>query len=87
VIKELREKSADFDQLWSTTDARGKRPPNKQFLHPEVGALTLRAHSFDVRDARGRKLVVYQAEPGSPSSDALALLSTLAATLVSESSS
>jgi hypothetical protein len=87
VIKELREKSADFDQLWSKTDALGKRPQNKQFLHPEVGPLTPRAHSFDERDAPGQELVVYQAEPGSPSSDALALLSTLAATLASESSS
>jgi transcriptional regulator with XRE-family HTH domain len=83
VINELREKSVDFDQLWSTADARGKRLQNKQFLHPQVGPLTLRAHSFDVRDAPGQELVVYQAEPGSPSADALALLSTLAATLVS----
>jgi transcriptional regulator with XRE-family HTH domain len=82
VIQELRETSPEFEQLWSTTDARSKRPLNKQFLHPQVGPLTLRAHSFDVRDAPGQELVVYQAEPGSPSADALGLLSTIAATLV-----
>jgi hypothetical protein len=85
VIQELREKSPDFDRLWSTTDARGKRLLNKQFLHPEVGPITLQAHSFDVRAAPGQELVVYQAEPGSASADALGLLSALAATAVSTS--
>jgi hypothetical protein len=49
-------------------------------VHPEVGALELRMQSFDVRSAPGQQLVVYQAEPGSPSADGLALLGTLAAT-------
>jgi hypothetical protein len=34
---------------------------------------------FDVRAAPGQQLVVYHAEPGSASVDALALLGTLAA--------
>jgi hypothetical protein len=36
--------------------------------------------TFAVRSAPGQELVVYQAEPGSPSADAVALLGSLAAT-------
>lgn len=40
----------------------------------EVGELTLTYLAFDVRTAPGQELIVYQAEPGSASADALALL-------------
>lgn len=79
VVQELLEGSPEFEELWRTADARGKRPAVKGFHHPEVGALTLRAHSFDVRAAPGQELVVYQAEAGSPSAQALGLLGSLAA--------
>jgi hypothetical protein len=36
--------------------------------------------TFDVRSAPGQELVVYHAEPASPSSEALTLLGSLAAT-------
>jgi hypothetical protein len=36
--------------------------------------------SFDVRGARGQQLVIYHAEPGSRSAQALALLGNLGAT-------
>jgi hypothetical protein len=48
--------------------------------HPEVGEVTLRMQTSDVRAAPGQQLVVHRAEPGSPSADALRLLGTLAAT-------
>lgn len=85
VVHELREQSTDFEQAWSTANARGKRPQSKQFLHPEVGPLTLRAHHFDVRAAPGQELVVYQAERDSPSAEALNLLGLLAVTRVTPS--
>jgi transcriptional regulator with XRE-family HTH domain len=80
VLDELTEASADFARLRATGDARAKRPMRKGFLHPEVGPLDLRAHAFDVRAAPGQELVVYRAEAGSPSAEALALLGSLAAT-------
>jgi len=42
--------------------------------------VTLQMQTFDVRSAPGQELVVYQAEPGTPSADALKLLGSLAAT-------
>ncbi|RUR01176.1 helix-turn-helix transcriptional regulator [Labedella endophytica] len=82
VVDELREASAEFAELWQTAEARSKRLTEKQFLHPDVGSLTVRSHSFDVRAAPGQELVVYLAEPGSASAQALALLGSLAATRV-----
>jgi hypothetical protein len=56
----------------------------KSFVHREVGPLTLRMLSFDVRSAPGQQLVVYQAEEGTASADAVRLLGTLAATRAAE---
>ncbi|GCB44773.1 hypothetical protein [Streptomyces sp. NL15-2K] len=52
---------------------RAKTQDARQFLRPDVGPLTLTHRSFDVRDAPGRQLVIYHAEPGSPSAEALNL--------------
>jgi hypothetical protein len=41
--------------------------------------LTMQA--FDVRSSPGQELVVYRAEPESPSADAVALLGSLAASV------
>ncbi|WP_420903262.1 helix-turn-helix domain-containing protein [Streptomyces boncukensis] len=80
VLSELLESSAEFAGLWSRHDARGKALERKRFEHPAVGPLTLTMQTFDVRTAPGQELVVYHAEPASPSSEALALLGSLAAT-------
>ncbi len=80
VLETVSSRSPEFARMWERHDARGKRLENKRFHHPQVGALTLRMHSFDVRSAPGQELVVYHAEPGSRSAEALALLGTLAAT-------
>ncbi len=76
----LLARSAPFRALWRQNDARGKRLEVKTFRHREVGPLTLRMHAFDVRAAPGQQLVVYHADPGSTSAEALRLLGTLAAT-------
>jgi hypothetical protein len=46
--------------------------------YDELGKVQLDlAESFTVNDSGGQQLVVYQAEPGSPSEEALALLGSL----------
>jgi transcriptional regulator with XRE-family HTH domain len=80
VLAQARRTSPAFVELWERQDARGKRSEVKRFDHAEVGPLTLRMHTFDVRSAPGQELVVYHAEPGSPSAEGLALLGSLAAT-------
>jgi len=79
VLGELLAASPDFARLWAQHDARGKALEHKSFHHDDVGPLTLTMQTFDVRTNPGQELVVYHAEPGSTSSEALALLGSLAA--------
>ena len=70
----------EFTTLWDRREARRKCLASKTFRHSEVGTLTLTMQTFDVRSAPGQELVVYDAEPGTPSADALKLLGSIAAT-------
>lgn len=78
-VGELSVKSADFRRLWARHDIRQKTAETKMFRHPQVGELTLSYEAFTVNSAPGQQLVVYHAEPGSPSAEALALLGSLTA--------
>jgi transcriptional regulator with XRE-family HTH domain len=78
-VGELSLRSEEFRRLWARHDIRRKTAESKRFRHPLVGELTLDYESLTVNSAPGRQLVVYQAEPGRPSEQALALLGSLAA--------
>ncbi|AWN25546.1 MULTISPECIES: helix-turn-helix transcriptional regulator [unclassified Streptomyces] len=80
LVRSLTAASAAFTELWHSHTVRGKTHEAKEFSHPEVGALSLTYQAFDVRSAPGLQLVIYHAEPGSPSAEALSLLGTLHAT-------
>ena len=79
LLAELLGGSELFRELWARHEPRGKSHEAKRFHHPQVGHLTLNHQSFDVRGDPGQQLVIYPAEPGSPSEGALQLLGSLAA--------
>ncbi|MEU4013334.1 helix-turn-helix transcriptional regulator [Streptomyces pseudogriseolus] len=81
LVGELSLKSQEFRGLWARHDVRGKAHEAKSLHHHQVGELTLTYDSFTVDSARDQQLVVYQAESGSVSEQALALLGTVAADL------
>ena len=70
----------EFRALWERRDAQRKCLARKRFRHPEVGLVTLNMQTFDVRSSPGQELIGYDADPGTSSADALALLGTIAAT-------
>jgi hypothetical protein len=73
LISELQE-NEHFRRLWARHDARPARDELKRFAHPDVGELALRRQALTVAGAEEQVIIVYQAEPGSPSADALARL-------------
>ncbi len=79
LVDELSLRSEPFRRLWARHDIWQKTHETKRFRHPLVGELTLHYESLTVNSAPGQQLVVYQADPGSPSEQALALLGSLAA--------
>ncbi|MER6990160.1 helix-turn-helix transcriptional regulator [Saccharopolyspora hirsuta] len=80
LVAELSDGSDEFRALWNAHAVRGKTHEPKHLVHPDVGPLTLTHQAFDVRSAPGQQLIIYHAEPATPSAHALALLSTLHAT-------
>lgn len=49
----------------------------KRLHHPEVGDLELNYEPMELLADTGLTVMIYSAEPGSPSADGLALLATL----------
>ncbi|MEU5187517.1 helix-turn-helix transcriptional regulator [Streptomyces klenkii] len=80
LVSSLTETSEEFATLWHSHTVYGKAHGAKELIHPEVGTLSLTYHSFDVRGAHGQQVVIYHAEPASPSAEALSLLGSLNAT-------
>lgn len=71
LLAEMDAESEPFAELWSRQEVRGKSRDAKELRHSQIGAISLTSLSFDVRTAPGQELIVYQAEPGTPSALAL----------------
>ena len=79
LIGELSTRSNEFRTRWASHDVRIHATGTKRLHHPVVGDLDLSYESFLMPD-QGQSLLVYVAEPSSPSHDALNLLASYAAT-------
>jgi transcriptional regulator with XRE-family HTH domain len=71
LIGELSMRSDDFRRMWATHDVRQYRSGIQYFHHELVGDLDLNYESFDLASDIAQTMVVYTAEPGSPSRAAL----------------
>ncbi|HEY0933063.1 MAG TPA: helix-turn-helix transcriptional regulator [Trebonia sp.] len=76
VVTALLGQSGEFQALWDRQEVGLRFPPEKHFEHPEVGELELYCQTL-LEGGSGQTLLVFTAEPGSPSQERLALLSVL----------
>lgn len=81
LVGELSTQSETFRRLWGAHDVRTHGAGTKRFHHPDVGELTLAYEELAITAEPGHVLIVYTAEPGSPSAEKLRLLASLAAAL------
>lgn len=78
LVGELSTRSDTFRRLWGAHDVRTHGAGTKRFHHPVVGALTLAYEELAITAEPGQVLMVYTAEPGSPSAERLRLLAAWA---------
>lgn len=76
LVGELSTRSDTFRRLWAAHDVRTHGTGTKRFNHPVVGELTLAYEELAVTAEPGNVLLVYTAEPGSPSHERLRLLAS-----------
>jgi transcriptional regulator with XRE-family HTH domain len=80
LVGELSTRSEEFRVRWAAHDVRLHRTGTKQINHPVVGRLDLMYDALLLPADSGLTMLVYTAEPGSTTHDALAVLASWAAT-------
>ncbi|MFV0461777.1 MAG: helix-turn-helix transcriptional regulator [Nostocoides sp.] len=80
LIGELTTRSTEFTRRWAAHDVRFHRTGRKRIHHPAVGEMHLNFEAMALASDPGLTMLVYTADPGTPSADALQLLATWAAT-------
>ena len=79
LVGELSTQSETFRRLWADHNVRTHGAGTKRFHHPVVGELNLAYEELAITAEPGLVLMVYTAEPGSPSAERLRLLASWAA--------
>lgn len=85
LIGELSTRSEEFRVRWAAHDVRLHNTGTKRLHHPIVGDLVVSYQGFELPSDPGLSMVIYTAEPGSTSEEALNLLASWASTLAHES--
>ena len=76
LVGELSTRSPIFRDLWARHDVRTHGAGTKRFHHPVVGELSLAYEELAITAEPGNVVLVYTAEPGSPSAERLRLLAS-----------
>jgi transcriptional regulator with XRE-family HTH domain len=84
LVGELSVRSERFRRLWARHDVKPKRSGRTRIENPQVGPLELGYEKLPIADTDRLTLVLYHAEPGSRSAQALSLLASAAADTASD---
>ncbi|MFI7037536.1 helix-turn-helix transcriptional regulator [Microbispora rosea] len=78
LVGELSTLSPDFRTMWASHDVRIRHEGVKRLDHPDVGRLemTFRSLNLPLPQQAVHDLIIYTAEPGTPSEDRLKLLAS-----------
>ena len=79
LVGELSTQSETFRTLWAAHNVRTHGSGTKRFHHPVVGELILAYEELAITAEPGHIMMVYSAEPGTSSAEALRLLASWAA--------
>jgi len=79
LIGDLSLNSPEFARLWAGHAVRQCRSSVRGFRHPLVGGLALNEEVMELVQDAGQRMVIYSADPGSPSESALRLLAGITA--------
>ncbi len=76
LVGELSTRSETFRTLWAAHNVRTHGTGTKRFHHPLAGELTLAYEELAITAEPGAVLMIYTAEPSSPSAERLGLLAS-----------
>jgi transcriptional regulator with XRE-family HTH domain len=79
LIGDLSLNSPEFARLWAGHAVRQCRSSVRGFRHPLVGGLALNEEVMELVQDPGQRMVIYSADPGSPSESAVRLLAGITA--------
>ncbi|MFM9707755.1 helix-turn-helix domain-containing protein [Streptomyces galilaeus] len=79
LVEELSARDAQFREWWTEHDVATRGKGVKKLRHPVVGELTLDWNTLTCGTDPDQHIIVWNAEPGSPSHDGLRLLASWAA--------
>ena len=80
LIGELTTRSPEFTKRWAAHDVRFHRTGHKRIHHPVVGDLDLNFEAMSLASDPNLTMLIYTAEPGNATADALKLLASWEAT-------
>jgi transcriptional regulator with XRE-family HTH domain len=80
LVGELSTRSEEFRQLWAEHGVHIHRTGTKRLQHPVVGLLEMTYEVLQLPADPGLMVIVYTAEPNTPTADALSMLASWAAT-------